>query len=958
MTKIIRAFLALQLVSAVSLLAATTPSECGLCGGLALRADQRPAAVVLQLIRLSEGDLAATAELFSSMAAQQRAKTTIVIGFSLEEGDSLLQIERHATAIVDWASKNGPFDALGIAVENAEPSVAAFAIKRLAILTQGLGLAKRIVTGPIPEPALSGLFEAGANPYFDEILADSSSFASTLRFVLDKDPSKKVSLVTPVSNTNRFYDIARGFQQGAWRVFLESADPDRDAISIAALNRELTGDVNFDSSSTAGILDATGNRKSESPLVFVRGEDLRRIAIPPGDPSASNILTLSLDDYTRVRRVDGSGERVVTDTGRKGARYLVGFPPQRSSFLLTIDREARIDPKITRDTISVVTDRGITVEEIIRNHQAERAFQETIEPRYIALNSTKLRFTIGEGGEAIEATLAGDYFSEPSAASDWVWEDFLINGVKWKYGRVPELPLIQPEKVTRLPLDLQLTNDYRYQLAGQARVNGFDTWEVRFEPPLNADAKLPIYRGTVWIDKKTWARIRISMIQLNLSGEVLSSEERVDFTPFHSESQQPLSAAQAGQLDSHELMWLPQSVTAQQVLSTSGRSTVVLRATDFSNFRIRPADWDLRRQSANLSNSRMVRETERGLRYLEKNGAGERVVKDEFDTSRLFLLGGLHHDAGLEFPVVPLGGLDYFNFNLGGTGIQANVFFAGVIVSASATHPAIGGTRTNAGADFFGIALPFANSMYRDGREVVEETVKTLPLRIRLKAGHPVFQFGKIDVGLDLSHLSYQRAEETAGSFLVPQDTFVLSPSIEARYDRWGYSVSGSYEYGYRTRWKPWGLPEEYDEKQKRFHSFGVSGGKSIYLPRFQRLGLEVNYLDGRNLDRFSKYELGFFGARRIRGVKSGSVRAERAVLGHISYGFVFSQQFRLEAFYDHGLIDDESSGYSREPFQGIGLGGQTLGPWGTILRTDFGKSIGRNAQDGFVASVILLKLF
>jgi hypothetical protein len=87
-------------------------------------------------------------------------------------------------------------------------------------------------------------------------------------------------------------------------------------------------------------------------------------------------------------------------------------------------------------------------------------------------------------------------------------------------------------------------------------------------------------------------------------------------------------------------------------------------------------------------------------------------------------------------------------------------------------------------------------------------------------------------------------------------------------------------------------------------------------------------------------------------------VRAEKAVLAHLSYGFVFSQQFRLEAFYDHGLIDDTVAGYAREPFQGIGVGGQTVGPYGTILRLDIGKTIGRNAQDGFVANVVFLKLF
>jgi len=343
--------------------------------------------------------------------------------------------------------------------------------------------------------------------------------------------------------------------------------------------------------------------------------------------------------------------------------------------------------------------------------------------------------------------------------------------------------------------------------------------------------------------------------------------------------------------------------------------------------------------------------------YLEKRG-DERVVKEGFDTSQLFMLGGVHHDAGLEYPVVPLGGINYFNFNLLNKGIQTNVFFAGVVVAANATHPNVANTRTNVGADFFGIAVPVSNTMYRNGLERVDETVKSVPLGLNFRVGHPVFGFGKVDVSFGVQHFTYQRAEDTAPSFSVPSDTFVYTPGISAQYARRGWSVSGYYEHSMRSEWEPWGNLAEYDEDQKTYDRFGGSIGKSFFLPKFQRIGIDINYLDGKRLDRFSKYELGFFGARRVHGVKSGSVRAERAILGHLSYGFVFSEQFRLEAFYDHALIDDATAGFRREPFQGLGIAGQKVGPYGTLVRLDIGKTIGRNAQGGFVANVVFLKLF
>ena len=87
-------------------------------------------------------------------------------------------------------------------------------------------------------------------------------------------------------------------------------------------------------------------------------------------------------------------------------------------------------------------------------------------------------------------------------------------------------------------------------------------------------------------------------------------------------------------------------------------------------------------------------------------------------------------------------------------------------------------------------------------------------------------------------------------------------------------------------------------------------------------------------------------------------MRADKALIGHLSYGFVFSDQFRLEAFYDHGLVSDRIAGYDRELFQGLGIAGQTVGPWGTLVRLDIGKTVGRNRQNGFVADVVFLKLF
>jgi hypothetical protein len=914
-------------------------AECTLCVGLT----GSDGTTVPAFIRLDE-------QSYPTFVATQPANVSVIVDF---EAKDVAEVEAKAKRVLDWARARGPFDGLGVHVRGVDASLVAYAIKRVSVAAQGENLAKRSIV--LYSEMLPALFEAGANAYFDAVVTEAKDVEPAFALIAERDPAKKIFAVVPIESPNPLFDLASAFARGATRAY---ASGTVNAAALAQFNNAVTGDWAFDSTAKVPVLDAKGATVEMPVLTFVRGEDLRTMVIARGDAGASSILSLPADRYTKPRRVDAAGVRDITDSGTRGGRLLVGAPPAKDAYAVLVDYTEKTDKTAVKETLDIATERGISVEEIIRNHQAYDAYQESVQPRYVARNTTKLRFEIGGGAEALEAAISGDYFSDPAGRADWVWQDFFINGVRWKYGRIPELPLIQPEKVTQLPLDIHLTNEYRYELVRATELDGYRVYEVRFAPPPNAPESLPLYRGTVWIDAKTWARVRISMVQLNLTGEVLSNEERVEFVAFDRETKAPLTAADVAKADPRALIWLPYEVGAQQVVSAAGRANVVQRETTFTNFRIEPQEFSNLLAQASASDARMVRETEAGLRYLERRGDGERVVKEGFDTSRLFALGGIHHDAGLEFPVVPLGGINYFNFNLFNKGIQTNVFFAGVVIAANATHPNVANTRTNVGADFFGIAVPVSNTMFRAGEEVPGETVKSVPLGLTLRAGHPIFQFGKIDASLGMSHFTYQRAEDTASGFEVPSDTFVLTPGLSFTYARHGYTFSSFYEYSRRSEWEPWGILSEYDPDQKSYARFGGSVGKSFFLPKFQRIGIDVNYLAGSRLDRFSKYELGFFGSQRVHGVKSGSVHAEKAIIGHLSYGFVVSDQFRLEAFYDHALIDDESSSLRRAPFQGLGIAGQTVGPWGTLVRLDIGKTIGRNAQDGFVANVVFLKLF
>ena len=117
------------------------------------------------------------------------------------------------------------------------------------------------------------------------------------------------------------------------------------------------------------------------------------------------------------------------------------------------------------------------------------------------------------------------------------WEElsFSVNGSKWGADR-PPFPLLQAEKVLSLPLQLRFDNDYRYRLDGTERVGEYDCYVVRFDPVGSAQS---LYRGTVWIERRTFARVKVSAVQTDLSAPVVSNEEIQTYLPVTSIGNRP-----------------------------------------------------------------------------------------------------------------------------------------------------------------------------------------------------------------------------------------------------------------------------------------------------------------------------------------------------------------------------------------------------------------------------------
>ncbi len=303
-------------------LSAQTPADCTLCTGV-VGTETAASGRLFTYTRIAETELA-------TFTPARAADLTLVVDYTIDSGkDPLLEVEHHTETILQWAKRHGTFDGLGVSVSSADPAVVAYAVKRLAVSAQGLDVAKRIVL-PRSEN-LATLFDNGAQPYFDALIVNAPDVESTLAWLAERDPSKKVFAIVPIESPNALYDLGKALAAGATRAYASgTANPE----ALARFNRGMTGDWAYDSTAKVPVLDAKGNAIEMPVLSFVRGEDLRTVLIARGDAAAATILSLPADRYSKPRRLDAAGEREITDTGRRGAQLLVGSPAVKEPFVI------------------------------------------------------------------------------------------------------------------------------------------------------------------------------------------------------------------------------------------------------------------------------------------------------------------------------------------------------------------------------------------------------------------------------------------------------------------------------------------------------------------------------------------------------------------------------------------------------------------------------------------------
>ncbi|MCP4896385.1 MAG: hypothetical protein GY906_05365 [bacterium] len=826
----------------------------------------------------------------------------------------------------------------------------AFLIKRAAVTVTGATEGASFIAGPFSNDIdyLRTLYAEEVAAYLDGLaVLPDTDIEAFYYAMIEFDPGKPItvdSFAWPESSASTLALAAEASSAGAALSFFDTtATATLDLAPLAIMAREFAGELSYSEyGAPLGALQS---------WAFVRAEDLGLRVIAETDAQLAQLQLIFGDDSLRnPKRLDlATGEATtINRQSRAGRRFTLTVDDPGSLLFLELDRATAAELQGFDEEIEIAGRRQIPVEEILRRLQAFEDDQARRLDHYQATNALHLRFRGTTG--TVEASYRGDFFYKRDAGFDWVWEDFFLGGVKWRSQKLPELPLIQPEKVSSLPTEIRFTKDYVYRLRGEATVDDRDCWVIDFEP-IAVQPGQTLYQGTVWVDKEVSARVRTRALQIGLAGDVISNEETTHF--------RPLDALGQPSEWSKESFILPTRVVGQQTFSVLSATLPIERETVLTDIVINGDSFTNNREAALASDHTMVRDTDQGLRYLRKDEDGQRIVESEIDTSRIFLVGGVFWDESVDFPI-PLAGANYLDLNFKDTGHQLNFLFAGAYLNGAYSNPDLYGSKWNLGTNVSAFFIKRKDQLYREGAIVDDEEVKSRNAAAAVYLGRPIGPFLKFDLTYRIRHNSYSRGDQTASDFVLPSNHVTSTYETELTYSRSGYRLGLTGSYNSRSKWDSWGLPGniEYDPDHKNYTRYRAILAKTWWLGKFRKLGVTLEHLGGDNLDRFSGFDFGIFGDSSVAGYQSGLVRGDQANGVHVTFGLNVHDLVRIEAMADAVWASNSLTGLDNELLSGIGIGGTLTLPWQMATNFEIGYAVGGPGEGNFAARIVFLKLF
>jgi hypothetical protein len=688
---------------------------------------------------------------------------------------------------------------------------------------------------------------------------------------------------------------------------LRAAAADMSGIGLSADSSVLSPLLARDLGSYVDFVVATDQARLPS-----EGVDLWR-TVPSSETSVAGVLAITRNAAAThwVWTLPADASAVETLAGE--LVRVAALPPQPDP------SKPDAGDRFTQD-VRVVASRSLTVDEIVARHQAAAARQSAAIQTLIANGTLTLSFEAP--GFPAPVTISSEvtmYTTE--GVTEIEQREVRINGVEFRGSAVPRLPIIEPERVASPPLAIALTDIYQYRLEGHDTVAGTPCYVVAFEPaPARSNKATTLFRGRAWIAADSFAMVKVSAVQTGLTGAIVASEQTDEFRKVH------------------EGLWLLARSDVRQMYEGAAHRTPIHRVLVLRGDEINALDFQARRQFAYGSASVMLRDTPQGYRYLKKGDAASESPSLAGRADRVrTVAAGVILDPNISVPL-PFAGFSYVDFNFLGSGTQINTFFGGTYGQFAFSVPSLGRSRWQLGGRGFAIAASYNDRSFVHGREQYEENIQQRPAQVSVWLVRPWTPRVSLRFGYDLDYTHLAASDATAASFVVPADQVVHGARISLDVQRAGWNASAWWNPARRSGWRAWGRPGsgDYQPSHEEFQRYGLSISRAHVFNSRTVARFEGAWMDGEDLDRFSRYSFGTFD-NRLRGYPAALIRYDRGAVLRTAVACGISRLIRLDGFLDSAAVHDPGFGAGLRNYTGVGAALEVPSPFGTLLAVEWG---------------------
>jgi hypothetical protein len=676
--------------------------------------------------------------------------------------------------------------------------------------------------------------------------------------------------------------------------------------------------------------------------------DLVMVARANGSPDHPKTVRLQgvISGQFEIQWYDpATGERLPAGEPEKTGKGVVQTYACTSEYALIFVHKQSSGDQALFSTVEVKGGVELKIEEIIARWQQYREAQKQKLENYQASSFMNLHFEGTNLGPGFDVSMRLKQFFSRGGPMEFAQTEFYVNGVKFGKNHEFPLPQIEPEKVLTQPLELKLNERYEYKLLGTEQVNGALCYVVGVEPKAQDEA---LYSGKVWIDGTTFREVKQYLSQRGAKSNVLVNVETQNF-----------GLVPDGKGNQFNLL---RSISAQQLLNAAGRDFVLQRTVQFSDYAINTPQFSGALAAEHNSQDPMFRDTDEGLRPLEKKG-NERVLVENNPKRIRSLIGGAMYGGTFNFPI-PFLGISIADFDFHHTGAQLSTFFAGPILVSDLSKQYR--PKFRLALDLALTGLPGENRIYSGNTELVQGEVWTWEQTTGLRASWQATTHLSVTASTYFAYDNFLRTSDADEVYELPRNGLTVLPGVEIKYTRKGYVFDAQGTRGLRIDWRPFGCTSlaqppagcgstssnpppqntlSVQPSQNAFTLYNADLNKDYYIGKFTKGGWDLSYWGGDQLDRFSRYFPSFLSSPRLHGIPPGTDSFDAIAMANVHYGFNVMDFMKIDGMYSYARARNLEESFQFRKFDGLELNFNTPGPLGTLVQGTVSYALDGNIE-------------